>query len=242
MSETDPIPSNRLLSLDFFRGMTMFLLIAEGGGIPLEGNAVTGSVIGHERQHYHRSMTDMTSEPSETSCATDAPCWVPVDEDAFSTIVGWSQNRYGFVPNLLKSLSLSPEFYPRHTLALELLERPQSETLSRRQHAMVRRLVNRLNQGRYLDSTTALLLEMTTGSNRPDAQDDQDRVVLEFAEKLVRTAYKVTAKDAQSFRDNGLDDSAYVDVLNTVSIQTSLDRVANALGVQPDPGALIPIS
>jgi hypothetical protein len=38
----------------------------------------------------------------------------------------------------------------------------------------------------------------------------------------------------------GLDDEAYVDILNTVSIQTSLDRLANALGVEPDPVPLLP--
>ena len=44
---------------------------------------------------------------------------------------------------------------------------------------------------------------------------------------------KVVAADAQSFRDVGLDDPAYIDVLNTVAIQTSLDRLANVLGVRP---------
>lgn len=222
---------------------TWFVMSADGGGIPLEREAVTGSVIGHDRAHYHSSTADTADTAAsqcETSCAGDAACWVPVDEKGYSPVVEWSQSRYGFVPNLLKSLSLSPEFYPRHTLALELLERPQSPTLSARQHAMVRRLVNRLNQGSYLDSTTARLLQIRNGSIDPDATE-QDKVVLAFAEKLVRNAYKVTAGDAESFRDNGLDDAAYVDVLNTVSIQTSLDRLANSLGVQPDQRELLPV-
>ena len=49
-----------------------------------------------------------------------------------------------------------------------------------------------------------------------------------------RNAYKVTEKDALAFREVGLSDEAYVDVLDTASIQTSLDRLANALGVTPD--------
>jgi hypothetical protein len=220
---------------------TWFVMSADGGGIPLEREAVTGSVIGHDRAHYHSSTAVTTPSPPLTSCAGDATCWVPVDEKGYSAIVQWSKNRYGFVPNLLKSLSLSPEFYPRHTLALELLERPQSPTLSARQHAMVRRLVNRLNQGSYLDSTTARLLQIRKGSIDAAETSEQDKVVLGFAEKLVRHAYKVTAADAESFRDSGLDDAAYVDVLNTVSIQTSLDRVANALGVQPDQRELLPV-
>ncbi len=67
-----------------------------------------------------------------------------------------------------------------------------------------------------------------------------DRAVLDLATKFVRNAYKVTEKDAIGLREVGLDDEAYVDILNTVSIQTSLDRLANVLGVQPDPQPLLP--
>lgn len=106
---------------------------------------------------------------------------------------------------------------------------------------MVRRLVNRLNQGSYFDATTLALMSQHAGSLDASEHDDGDRVVLAFAEKLVRNAYKVTAREAQQFRDNGLDDAAYIDVLNTVSIQTSLDRVANSLGVKADSGLLLPV-
>ena len=64
-------------------------------------------------------------------------------------------------------------------------------------------------------------------------------MVLEFALKATRNAYKITAKDAQIFRDAGLTEEAYVDVLNTVAIQTSLDRLANCLGVVPDESPIL---
>ena len=51
----------------------------------------------------------------------------------------------------------------------------------------------------------------------------------------------INEDDAQRFREVGLDDEAYVDVLNTVAIQTSLDRLANSLGVRPDQQPLLPI-
>ena len=66
-----------------------------------------------------------------------------------------------------------------------------------------------------------------------------DRVVLALATKFARNTYKVTEKDAISLRETGLDDEAYVDILNTVSIQTSLDRLANVLGVRPDAKPLL---
>ena len=66
-----------------------------------------------------------------------------------------------------------------------------------------------------------------------------DRVVLALATKFARNTYKVTEKDAISLREAGLDDEAYVDILNTVSIQTSLDRLANVLEVRPDAKPLL---
>ena len=84
------------------------------------------------------------------------------------------------------------------------------------------------------------LVERVTGDYTLHEWEPQDRVVLDFAHKETRNAYKVVAADAQSFRDVGLDDRAYIDVLNTVAIQTSLDRLANALGVRPDGAPLLP--
>ena len=67
-----------------------------------------------------------------------------------------------------------------------------------------------------------------------------ERLVLDFAAKLTRNAYKVTEKDALAFREARLGDEGYVEVLNTAAIQTSLDRLANALGVAPDETPLLP--
>ena len=58
---------------------------------------------------------------------------------------------------------------------------------------------------------------------------------------MARNAYKVTEDDAQRFRDIGLGDEAYVDVLNTLSIQTAFDRLTNSLGVQPDAQPLLSV-
>jgi alkylhydroperoxidase family enzyme len=74
----------------------------------------------------------------------------------------------------------------------------------------------------------------------PDGEwSDKERAVLDFASKMVRTSYKVTEKDSAAFRAAGLDDAAYVDVLNTVSIQTTMERVANMFGVVPDATPLL---
>ena len=116
--------------------------------------------------------------------------------------------------------------------------------------AMVRALVSSLNRCNYSRETTRFFLEK--GSNDLDlyeritndytkeSWEPTERVILDFATKLTRNAYKVTEKDAELFREVGLDDEAYVDVLNTTSIQMSLDRLSNSLGVIPDSEPIVP--
>ena len=234
-----------------------FTMSADGGGVPLEDDASTGPAVGRQRKSYEAqpagllaSALDDATGPQPTADGTT--CWVDVDEaDAgYLEAAEWARDRYGCVPNLFRAVSLQPGFYRRHQLALELLEAPQSKSLSARQHAMVRVLVSQLGRSRYSEPTsTALWLReggdpglvdrLREGSLESD-WSQEDRSVLGLASKFARNTYKVTEKDAIYLREMGLDDEAYVDILNTVSIQTSLDRLANALGVEPDPVPLLP--
>jgi uncharacterized peroxidase-related enzyme len=235
---------------------TWFTMCADGGGVSLDSFEPTGDAVGRERESYH-SIGDgllaapLGAKPVERVPADQASAWVETDvtSDPYQRVAHWAQQRYGFVPNLLGALSLVPVPYDRHCFGLELLERPQSASLSPRQHAMVRTLVSALNRCGYSAPTAhALLLQASddpelvkrvAGDYTLHDWEPQDRVVLDFAHKATRNAYKVVAADAQSFRDVGLDDPAYIDVLNTVAIQTSLDRLANALGVRPDTAPLL---
>jgi uncharacterized peroxidase-related enzyme len=234
-----------------------FTMSADGGGIPLEGDALTGPAIGRKRESYEATRDGLLAATPGAAAlgrpqAEDAVAWVAVDESGaeYREATSWAQERYGCVPNLLRAVSLQPSFYRRHRLALELLEAPQSESLSARHHAMIRVLVSHLNRSRYNEPTAKALLSNVAGDDalvarlRQEPLDSDwspiDRVVLALATKFARSTYKVSEKDAISLREVGLDDEAYVDILNTVSIQTSLDRLANALGVPPDPVPLLP--
>jgi len=222
---------------------TWFVMSADGGGIPLEGDTVIGSVIGNDRGYYHKVKANKVLL-GENQVSFNNTSFIESDSAAMSEIEPWAQARYGFVPNLFKAVSLSADYNPRHQLALELLEGPQSDSLSPAQHAMVRRLVNRLNRGTYLDRTTSEQINIRAPGIDLDNCDlaeftGQDEAVLKFASKLLKNSYKVTEKDAVGFKACGLDDEAYVDVINTVSIQTSLDRLTNALGVVADDKPLI---
>jgi alkylhydroperoxidase family enzyme len=229
---------------------TWFTSSADAGGIPLEANAVTGPVLARERSFYHGQSA---TEPviSESRCDHSALGWLlaPCSGENYQAAERWALDRYGFVPNLFKSVSACPDFYPRHQLALELLERPQSKSIPASVHALVRATVIALNRSAYFESTAqALLRRETEGApdldslrSLPDGNllDQQSQVVLHFVHKLVKSAYKITSSDAQAFRDSGMSDEAYVEVFNTAAIQLSLDRMANCLGVAADSRPLI---
>ena len=234
-----------------------FTMSADGGGIPLERDALFGPGVGRTRDEYESSPDRLLAASPEVELASTAPsegdiAWVERDEssEAYRETALWAEERYGCVPNLLRAVSLQPSFYRRHRLALELLEAPQSDSLSARQHAMVRVRTSYLTRSRTSEPTSRALLARVggepalSGRLRQESLDSEwsasDRTVLALAAKFARHTDKVTEKDAISLREAGLDDEAYVDILNTVSIQTSLDRLANALGVRPDPLPLLP--
>ncbi len=243
---------------------TWFTMNADGGGVPLEGGAPTGAAVGRSRESYEAAAEGLLAaapgSPGETGRTPDDTAgeriaWVESDESApgYRETADWAERRYGFAPNLLRALSLQPGFYRRHRLALELLESPQSGSLSPRHHAMIRVRVSELNRCRYSEPTSRTLLARVAGGAgeadlverlRREPLDSEwsplDHTILALATKFARNTYKVTAKDAAALREVGGDDATYVDILNTVSIQTSLDRLANALGVRPDPLPLLP--
>ena len=237
---------------------TCFTMGADSGGIPLDADAAMPPGFQKTREFYSQAPEGLTAaDPHSVTPApandANAVAWVATDEDAdeYKEAATWAEERYGFVPNLFKAVSLRPEYFRRHVLALELLERPQTTSLSPRQHAMVRALASSLTRGQYSAATVRRLVESVSGENglyerlTEDYSQREwqptDQVVLDFATKAARNAYKVTEDDAQQFREVGLGDEAYVDVLNTVALQTSFDRLANCLGVRPDTQPLLPV-
>jgi uncharacterized peroxidase-related enzyme len=236
-----------------------FTMSADGGGVPLEGDALSGPGVGRNRDAYAATepgllaATGLTPRPDAVSHRLGI-AWVDTDESSgeYLQVAGWAKARYGRIPNLLRAVSLLPGYLPRHQMALELLEAPQSASLSARLHAMVRVRASHLVGSSHSAITTDALLSRITGDAelagriRRESLDADlsalERTVLTLATKISRNAYKITEKDALLLREAGLDDEAYVDILNTVSIQVSLDRLANVLGVEPDGGPLLALS
>jgi uncharacterized peroxidase-related enzyme len=229
---------------------TWWVMQADGGGIPLEGNAVAGQAVGNERDWYHTAESGLTAAPPSPPVAVRGAAgneiaWVETDEsnDVYQEHAQKAQERWGMVPNLYKATSLKSDILPRHHLALELLESPKS-SLTPKQHAMARALTTALNRAPYARQTAReqlkragagdALFERVTGDYMQHDWEPQDKVVLDFTAKMACNAYKVWEADAQAFRDAGLSDEAYVEIVELVSIQSSIDRLGNSLGIAPD--------
>ena len=233
---------------------TWWVMMGDGGGVTLDSGMEVGPVVGKTRPYYQKAEPGLLAAAPDGSARTqtaDGNGWIGIDENSpgFHQAADAAKARYGFIPNLLRATSRAAEILPRHQLAIELLEGPQSESLSPRRHALVRAIASQMNRSNYFEASVRAMVENTaegpseydkiSGPWNPEAWDETDRVVLEFAIKTARNAYKITEKDAQRFHQIGLDDQAYVDVLNTVAIQTSIERLTNSLGIAADEKPLL---
>ncbi len=233
---------------------TWWVMMGDGGGVTLDYGQEVGPVIGKTRPYYETAEPGLLAAAPDGSAraqTADGSGWIGTDENSrgFRQAAEAAEARYGFIPNLLRATSRATEILPRHQLAFELLEGPQSESLDPRRHALVRAITSQMNRSNYFEASIEAMVgntaegpsdyEKISGPWNPEAWNETDRVVLEFAIKTARNAYKITEKDARGFHDVGLDDQAYVDVLNTVAIQTSIERLANSLGVAADEKPLL---
>ena len=61
-----------------------------------------------------------------------------------------------------------------------------------------------------------------------------DRALCEFAEKLTITPYAMSPADLDILRSHGLDDRAIHDATQVISYFNYINRIADALGVEPE--------
>src|SRR5437867_947457 len=62
-----------------------------------------------------------------------------------------------------------------------------------------------------------------------------DRRMLDFAVKLTRTPSGMTAPDVAALREAGLDDAAVHDVVQITALFNYYNRIADGLGIDPEP-------
>jgi uncharacterized peroxidase-related enzyme len=64
--------------------------------------------------------------------------------------------------------------------------------------------------------------------------EEQDQALCRFAEKLSVEPTAMRAEDVQELRDRGFDDSAIHDATQVIAYFNYINRVADALGVEPE--------
>jgi len=62
----------------------------------------------------------------------------------------------------------------------------------------------------------------------------RQRALCSFAQKLTETPARMTPEDLRELRSAGLDDGAIVDAVHVVGYFNHINRVADALGVDPE--------
>jgi alkylhydroperoxidase family enzyme len=63
---------------------------------------------------------------------------------------------------------------------------------------------------------------------------DEEVAVMDFAQKVVRSAHEITANDIEILRGYGLADEEIMDVILAASARSFFARSLDALGTQPD--------
>ena len=64
----------------------------------------------------------------------------------------------------------------------------------------------------------------------------EDRALCEFAGKLTTTPRKIVREDIESLRAVGFDDAGIHDAIQVVSYFNYINRIADAVHVDPEPG------
>ncbi len=74
---------------------------------------------------------------------------------------------------------------------------------------------------------------------RPPASA-RDAALVEYAIKLTRSPWEMTRGDVETLREAGFSDEAIVDAAQVASFFNYINRVADGLGVDPEPDGALP--
>jgi uncharacterized peroxidase-related enzyme len=76
---------------------------------------------------------------------------------------------------------------------------------------------------------------IATDYTRATTLGPADRAMLDFAVKLTRTPSHVERADVEALRRAGFDDAAVHDIVQVAALFNYYDRLADGLGIEPEP-------
>jgi uncharacterized peroxidase-related enzyme len=154
------------------------------------------------------------------------------------------EHKVGFVPNVAKVFSLTPEHFLRWFHYYDFLLRNEESPLSRKEREMIALVVSSENKCEYcLASHSAYLRDITKDSVLPDVLihnyrraelTEREKALLEFAVKLTKASYEMNEDNLAPLRKVGLSDEAIFEAAQVAAMFNFTNRLANALGWKPN--------
>jgi uncharacterized peroxidase-related enzyme len=152
--------------------------------------------------------------------------------------------KVGFLPNVAKVFSLTPEHFLRWFHYYDFLLRNEQSPLSRKEREMIAIVVSSENSCEYcLASHSAYLRDITKDSILPDVLihnyrraklTERERALLDFAVKLTKASYEMDEKNLLPLHKVGLSDEAIFEAAQVAAMFNFTNRLANALGWKPN--------
>lgn len=164
-----------------------------------------------------------------------------VDPAVQSVYQAW-QAEFGFVPNLLRALSLHPQALCA-TDAFRKAVTFGGSGLGKHRENLVALTVADMNRSPYFLAWHSELLRREIGTReaverlrnwRKAGLDQAEEHILSFAEKLTLDEGRLNQRDVDALRAVGLTDPLILDLIVEVAYLNCFTRIANALGVPVD--------
>lgn len=151
----------------------------------------------------------------------------------------------GIVPNVFQVLSLWPEMLASYTAMFDKIMFSNTR-LTRAVKEMIASTVSKINScdyclGHHKYFMTQYGISSSTSEqivNDPQTAEitDAEKRLLAYVEKMTRHAYKVTDADVEVLKEVGWTDAQILEATLVSALFNSVNRFADALGVEPEAG------
>jgi alkylhydroperoxidase family enzyme len=157
----------------------------------------------------------------------------PEDDPRLAHVWGTWRAEYGFVPGLLRALSLRPEA----VRTLDIFWRRAcfgGSAMGRLLECRIGLAVAERLDSPWLRALYAAALRRASAKGDAGDVPEGGRVILQFVEQITDRAIAITRAAVEQVRTAGLADAEILDVIVAAALLNALGRMANALGVPPD--------
>lgn len=189
-----------------------------------------------------------SSDPSPTDTETpvswlEAPTPADLPEDA-ARLFAKAEEKLGYVPNVFRAFSLTPEHFMRWFRYYDFLMRDEASDLTRAEREMIGLVVSAENRCEYcLGAHSAALRELIDDHVKADVithnyrradLTERERALLDFASDLTVRSHEMTERDLEPLRALGLDDATIFEAAQVAAMFNFTNTLANGLGWKPN--------